>query len=620
MDNETPPNYIYNQNEESQRSTAASIASQIVVDWEVAQAILYVIQERTSLLIGRQLRLDEDVHIAEFHKLFLKDRLGFWTIIDQLHDYLLTLDWSRVLDDIALIQHLLKTLKPLPCPLTEVEFVQILLLKLWPQQASPPHSPQQQFQPQPYDAANNFFACNDFTSEKVNADYAISDATRENESAENAAESGMDDDVDPDVDDEEEERKLIARNEVIRLAVENVYTWEAVERIIELVNEKITAKVGRDIRFDQKHIDGLKSLYERDPLCFWSVFDQIQDKMMKSDWSKVRNDARFMQSFMNKYEPIDVLLTPFMADVIPQHSLVPKAYPPHVLYKKDMSTFKPIQKENCLYNSKYYRKQQMLHQQQQQQDEGGVPSPTASASTSSPSLSSQQHSSPQTQQPYPPCQHGHYNYFHNQNQQNCTKDSPKATTKTAGNTNRNNSFNNGNNGFGTNVNNGSNNFHNNGNSNGQNSPTMTSSPSSSQMRGLEGKSKQYQRVQQNNNGNNGNVNGVKQPQFVYTWNNALSAISEIESQVKMNFSSVDVVFEDCHRATMRARWEADPKGFFSVLDQIHTKFCQINWDTVTTKTKYINSIITKYEPQSVLSKFIQKFITPPDMAAVSARV
>ena len=87
-----------------------------------------------------------------------------------------------------------------------------------------------------------------------------------------------------------------------------------------------------------------------------------------------------------------------------------------------------------------------------------------------------------------------------------------------------------------------------------------------------------------------------------------------------NFSSVDVVFEECHRAALRARWEADPKGFFSVLDQINTKFSLINWNTVTTKTKYINSIIAKYEPQSVLSRFIQKFITPPEVAAATARV
>ena len=654
------------QTEDTQR-TGNPIASQIVVDWEVAQAILYVIQERTSLLIGHQLKLDEDVHIETFHKLFLQDRLGFWTIIDQLHDYLLTLDWTRVLDDIALIQHLLKTLKPLKCTLTEAEFVQILLLKLWPQPTTHPSQP-------PPLTGETF--TNDVTSDVT--DDASDDVTE-----------------DAPTEDEEEERQRLARNEVIRLAVENVYTWEAVEKIIVLVDERITAKVGRDIRFDQKHIEGLRGLYERDPLCFWSVFDQIQDKMMKSDWTKVRNDARFIQSFMNKYEPIDVLLTPFMADAIPQHSLVPKAYPPHVLYKKDMSTFKPIQKENCLYNSKYYRKQQMLHQQQQQQDSSVQDGVTTQQDNmmSSPlhSASSDANSSPTIQHhlPYPPCQFSQYNYFQDQIQQDQSKSNPSSSAMSSSpssssssqsskiitnvqsnsssnmipNNNNNVMFNNN---FNTNANrmNTNTNHFNNYTNNDTNYTSMSSSSSQQQqMRGGGGtssssdiKAKPYQRYQQNNNNgnynnhnnynnynnhnnhnnnnnynnnnnnngngnnNNGNNNGSKQVHFVYSWNNAQSAINEIERRIMDNFSSVDIVFEDCHRDVMRARWEADPKGFFSILDQINTKFSQINWDTVTTKTKYINSIISKYEPQSVLSRFIQKFITPPDMAAATARV
>ena len=53
---------------------------------------------------------------------------------------------------------------------------------------------------------------------------------------------------------------------------------------------------------------------------------------------------------------------------------------------------------------------------------------------------------------------------------------------------------------------------------------------------------------------------------------------------------------------------------------MHTKFSQVNWDAVTTKSRFVGTIIAKYEPQSVLSKFIQKFITPPDVAAATAKV
>ena len=579
-----PPQDNNNDNTNPDNSSNNGAITQIVVDWEAAQAVLYVIQERVSLLIGRQLRLDEDIHIAVFHELFQRDRLGFWTIVDQLYDYFLTLDWFRVSDDAALIQYLLHAIQPLPCPMTEAEFVQILLLKLWPQ--SQPQSQQQDmFSNEENGKEASVDSCkgNDFDKGETNGvsgcNFGWGDAGYDSTSVENDKENNCVDVGDDDDDEEEEEeKKRLAREEIVRMAVDNVYTWEAAERIAELVNEEITAKVGREIRLDRKHMGGLHAIYERDPLGFWSVFDQIQDKMMKSDWTEVRNDARFIQSFMNKYEPTDVLLTPFMAAVIPQHSLVPRGYPPHVLYREDISTFKPVCKTNCLYNSKAYKKQQQQMQQQQQQQ------------------------SQEMEEEQQTCQYQHHQMNHLRGNTNQPQPQPQQQQQQQ-----------------------------------EKSPRIGESPSQSpQIR-----QKPYQRsaaaattttttiipsptykqqVSPSLPPQQQQQQQKYQDHFPYTWAAAVRAINEIEAQVKSEYKSIDCVFEEKHKEAMRARWEADPKSFFSVLDQMHTKFSQVNWDAVTTKSRFVGTIIAKYEPQSVLSKFIQKFITPPDVAAATAKV
>ena len=514
-----PPQDNNNDNTNPDNSSNNGAITQIVVDWEAAQAVLYVIQERVSLLIGRQLRLDEDIHIAVFHELFQRDRLGFWTIVDQLYDYFLTLDWFRVSDDAALIQYLLHAIQPLPCPMTEAEFVQILLLKLWPQ--SQPQSQQQDmFSNEENGKEASVDSCkgNDFDKGETNGvsgcNFGWGDAGYDSTSVENDKENNCVDvgDDDDDEEEEEEEKKRLAREEIVRMAVENVYTWEAAERIAELVNEEITAKVGREIRLDRKHMGGLHAIYERDPLGFWSVFDQIQDKMMKSDWTEVRNDARFIQSFMNKYEPTDVLLTPFMAAVIPQHSLVPRGYPPHVLYREDISTFKPVCKTNCLYNSKAYKKQQQQMQQQQQQQ------------------------SQEMEEEQQTCQYQHHQMNHLRGNTNQPQPQPQQQQQ-------------------------------------EKSPRIGESPSQSpQIR-----QKPYQRsaaaaatttiITITSPTYKQQVSPSLPPQqqqqqqkyqdhFPYTWAAAVRAINEIEAQVKSEYKSIDCVFEEKHKEAMRARWEA----------------------------------------------------------------
>jgi hypothetical protein len=129
----------------------------------------------------------------------------------------------------------------------------------------------------------------------------------------------------------------MAQEQMVTLAFANVYTWAAALGVMEVIGQRITSAVGRRVGFDDKHRMHLRARYDADPLGFWSVLDQIQDRMMAADWTGVRNDARFIQSFINKFEPLDVPLSDFMNSVIPQHSLVPFGYPPHILRNRSFS-------------------------------------------------------------------------------------------------------------------------------------------------------------------------------------------------------------------------------------------------------------------------------------------
>jgi hypothetical protein len=55
------------------------------VNWETAQAILYIIQERVSWAVGRPIEFD-DGHVQFLHQLFIRDNMSFWTVVDQLHE------------------------------------------------------------------------------------------------------------------------------------------------------------------------------------------------------------------------------------------------------------------------------------------------------------------------------------------------------------------------------------------------------------------------------------------------------------------------------------------------------------------------------------------------------
>lgn len=96
------------------------------------------------------------------------------------------------------------------------------------------------------------------------------------------------------------------------------------------------------------------------------------------------------------------------------------------------------------------------------------------------------------------------------------------------------------------------------------------------------------------------------------------ALESIESRLAATASSRQVRFDEKHKHHLRTRYEQDPKGFFSVLDQIQERLMQSNWESIRDIARYIQSLVNRFEPQSVLSKFMQSFITPPEIAAAAA--
>lgn len=100
----------------------------------------------------------------------------------------------------------------------------------------------------------------------------------------------------------------------------------------------------------------------------------------------------------------------------------------------------------------------------------------------------------------------------------------------------------------------------------------------------------------------------------YSWNNALRIIKEIAAGVK----TATVVFDEKHTHDLHTRWEKDPVGFFSILDQIHEKFMQTNWDAVRDIARYIQWHINKTTPQTSLSPFILSFLCSSSSSSSSS--
>jgi hypothetical protein len=92
--------------------------------------------------------------------------------------------------------------------------------------------------------------------------------------------------------------------------------------------------------------------------------------------------------------------------------------------------------------------------------------------------------------------------------------------------------------------------------------------------------------------------------YPHSWRAALLALDAIEARLAATGPSRAVRFDEKHKHHLRTRWEQDPKGFFSVLDQIQERLMQSNWDSIRDVARYIQSLVNRFEPQSVLSKFM----------------
>jgi hypothetical protein len=87
--------------------------------------------------------------------------------------------------------------------------------------------------------------------------------------------------------------------------------------VFSAIEERASGAVGRRVQFDEKHKLHLKQRYDRDAGAFWSILDQVQERMAHSDWSNVRDDGRFIQSFITKAEPqMPLNLSEFLRSVL----------------------------------------------------------------------------------------------------------------------------------------------------------------------------------------------------------------------------------------------------------------------------------------------------------------
>eukprot|EP01105_Mastigella_eilhardi_P007231 TRINITY_DN18738_c0_g1_i1.p1 TRINITY_DN18738_c0_g1~~TRINITY_DN18738_c0_g1_i1.p1 ORF type:complete len:293 (+),score=78.43 TRINITY_DN18738_c0_g1_i1:23-880(+) len=64
---------------------------------------------------------------------FDKDSMDFWTVLHQLVEVLGKTDWKKVRDHKALVDEVYARCRPLECDVPEPAFVQMLLLKMWPE-------------------------------------------------------------------------------------------------------------------------------------------------------------------------------------------------------------------------------------------------------------------------------------------------------------------------------------------------------------------------------------------------------------------------------------------------------------------------------------------------------
>ena len=461
----------------------SSELKQPTVDWNTALAVLYIIQEKVSWAVYRPVVISDEI-LADLQSRYEKDSMGFWTVVDQFYERLLRGQWDTVPPDgeSAYAAAILARIHPVPCDIPEVEFVQTLLGSLWL-------------------ADNN-----------IDGQFGLIDSDPADNVQQDAA----------------------AREQMIMLAEQNVYTWEAAKEVIDKISSRLREKGSSAVSFDDKHLQWLHTRYTDDPLGFWSVLDQIQQRLMDVNWREVQKPSGYIQKILKgSFTPSNNMLSDFMAAAIPTHSLVPYGHPPTFLRTEGIDTFSP------------------------QPSTVGILAQSSSSSGSPLKYSG--------------------NGSH-----------PAASGSTEQHKGNSSKLNGGD-----------------GSYNGR------------RVQPPAGQQQQKQALAQQLGAGVTMATVDPEANYPYCWRAVLEAIDAIQKKLYDKFER-SIVFDEKHKQDLFARWMADPKGFFSVLDQIQERLYQTNWDTVRDDGRYIQSLIAKFDPQTVVSTFIQSFVTPPEVAAAAA--
>ena len=473
------------------------------VDWQTALAVLYIVQERVCWGVRRPVVFTEAV-LATLRAHFDADHMHFWTVVDQFQERLLLAPWDAVPPgaESAHAAAVLARVHPVPCDIPEVDFVQSLLHRWWGD-----------------DTCNGVGVGVDDCGQEDNYfdDHGNGNNIDGNGTNMTTEEEGEEEE------EEEEEEDRAARAQMIRLAEQNVYTWEAAEQVVAKISARLAERAGAAVPFDAKHLAALRALHRADALGFWSVLDQVQARLMAADWAEVRNPSRFVQGVLGAaLAPSAAPLSPFMAAAVPAHSLVPYGQPPTYLRTVNIRAL----------------------------GGGGA---VSSQRGSSRWVGSTQYGQQQNGQLHHKQRQQHQQQFHHHHEQE-----------------------------------------------------------------YEQEQQQHQPKQQQLLGPNVTMNTVDpEANYPYCWRAVLEAIAAIEARLRAKFGR-RIVFDEKHKQDLFARWLDNAKGFFSVLDQIQERLYQTNWDTVRDDGRYIQSLIAKFDPQTVVSTFIQSFVTPPEVAAAAA--
>lgn len=83
-----------------------------------------------------------------------------------------------------------------------------------------------------------------------------------------------------------------------------VIKWQTALTILDILQKRVSHAVNATVEFDERHIAYLRAVYIRDTTGFWTVVDQLFDRMMQADWDSVRDPGGFIHSLISKCKPL----------------------------------------------------------------------------------------------------------------------------------------------------------------------------------------------------------------------------------------------------------------------------------------------------------------------------